>query len=386
MVNAAMTSQYHSRTDTRRGAGRGTRRSIALIVALLALLGRGQFLDAQIATVAPVPVQQFFDNSGLECASCKLYWYACGGTVNLSVYTDSALSVAHSQPITLNSAGRPPSNVGIFLSPGVCHKAVLKTSADVELWSVDNLRPSGGLTTYITNSQTGAQNNWAPTGMVGHTIINWSGASAAAITGIEGGVAGQIVTIRNTGSLVITFAHASGSSDADNRFTNAVTSGVTPVSTGGYVTYQYTGSVWLLVAHEQGAWITPTYAAGDFTASSSTWGVDAGDITTSPGVMKYRLAGRTLQVVYYIATTDVGAGNASIRIGNGQWGGFTATNEVETLTRIVDNAGSATTGMAVLVPSGTYIANFRTLLGSDAWTNTTSDNTIVTGTLAFEVN
>jgi hypothetical protein len=88
-------------------------------------------------TIAPPPLHQFFDNSGDPCSGCKLYTYTAGTTTPASTYTDIALSIAHPNPIVMDSAGRPIGG-NIYLGSGT-FKFVMKTSADVTLWTSDNV-------------------------------------------------------------------------------------------------------------------------------------------------------------------------------------------------------------------------------------------------------
>jgi hypothetical protein len=97
----------------------------------------------------------------------------------------------------------------------------------------------------------------------------------------------------------------------------------------GTATLQYDATTgrWRLIAHEQGAWITSAYAAGDFGTNGSgmTWTVDAGDRTG----MKYKLSGRSLSVYAEIVTSSIGGVVSSLlSIAPAQYGGFTwgATN------------------------------------------------------------
>jgi len=101
----------------------------------------------QQGTPAPVGRQQFFSNTGVPLSGGKLYTYVAGTTTPLATYTDVGLTVANPNPIILDSAGRTPS--GFFLS-AASYKFVLTTSADVTVWSADNLA-SAGLAGSFTN-------------------------------------------------------------------------------------------------------------------------------------------------------------------------------------------------------------------------------------------
>jgi hypothetical protein len=206
-----------------------------------------------------------------------------------------------------------------------------------------------------TNTDTGAQNNWAPA-LSSHTLIEWSGASDIAITGLAGGSAGQIVTLKNTGTKIATFAHASGSSSAANRFTNQVTSAATPVAAGGFITYIHDGTNWVMHAHEQGAWIRSTYASGDFGTNGSgmTWTVQSGDRTG----MDYKLSGRTLVVYIEILLSSITAPLSSLlSIASTQYGGFTwaAASANISAPIITNDAGTPGTGRWTYAAGATQV-------------------------------
>jgi len=87
---------------------------------------------------------QFFDNSGVPLAGGLLYTYEAGTTTPAPTYTTAAGTIANTNPIVLDAAGRPPQE--IWLSGTYQYKLVLKTSTGVLLWTMDNLSglPSAG--------------------------------------------------------------------------------------------------------------------------------------------------------------------------------------------------------------------------------------------------
>ncbi len=82
---------------------------------------------------------QFFDNNGNPLSGGKLYTYDAGTTTPEPTYTSSYGVTAHTNPIVLDSAGRVPGSSEVWLTDGTLYKVILKTSADVQLWSVDNI-------------------------------------------------------------------------------------------------------------------------------------------------------------------------------------------------------------------------------------------------------
>lgn len=64
-----------------------------------------------------------------------LYFYTTGTSTPTNTYSDSTLVTPNANPITLDSAGRSPTD--IFLDPATTYKVVLKDSAGVTIWTKD---------------------------------------------------------------------------------------------------------------------------------------------------------------------------------------------------------------------------------------------------------
>lgn len=90
-------------------------------------------------TVIPDPSPQFFDSNGDPCNGCLLNAYQAGTTTRQNVYSDSALTVAHTNPVVLNSAGRPPSNGQIFLSATTYRFVLTNSTGGTTYWDADNV-------------------------------------------------------------------------------------------------------------------------------------------------------------------------------------------------------------------------------------------------------
>ena len=138
---------------------------------------------------------QFFDNSGVPLAGGLLYSYEAGTTTPAATYTTSAGTIANTNPIVLDAAGRPPSE--IWLSP-IAYKLVLRTSAGVLIWTMDNL---SGL------PAVGSQNDIVATAgqtafTVGFTYTVGANSLSVLVNGSK-----QIVTLNytETSSTVVTF-------------------------------------------------------------------------------------------------------------------------------------------------------------------------------------
>ena len=139
---------------------------------------------------------QFFDNSGVPLAGGLLYSYEAGTTTPAPTYTTAAGTIANANPIVLDAAGRPPSE--IWLDATYSYKLVLKTSTSVLLWTMDNLSglPSAGSEDY----QTATAGQTAFT--VGFTYTVGNNSLSVLVNGSK-----QIVTLNytETSSTIVTF-------------------------------------------------------------------------------------------------------------------------------------------------------------------------------------
>jgi len=86
-------------------------------------------------TVMPAPKFIGLDNNANPVSGGKLYTYVAGTTTPQATYTDVNLSVANTNPVILDSAGRAT----VFLS-GTSYKFVLADADDVTLWTQDNVQ------------------------------------------------------------------------------------------------------------------------------------------------------------------------------------------------------------------------------------------------------
>lgn len=101
-----------------------------------------------MAILSPPPKAQFFDADGQPLVGGKVYTYAGGTTTPLATYTTAAGSVSNTNPVILDSRGE----ADIWYAPGVSYKVVLRTSADVLIWTVDNIAMAGSLATQNSNN------------------------------------------------------------------------------------------------------------------------------------------------------------------------------------------------------------------------------------------
>lgn len=118
-----------------------------------------------------------------------------------------------------------------------------------------------------------------------------------------------------------------------------------------------------------GAWVSPAFDAGDYTASGSmTWTVASGDVET----YKYCLNRSTLFLIVNLVTTTVG-GTPSTALQITLPAGLAGVGKTSTVARIVDN-GTQTFGVATVDDTGTVV---KITKGDSAnWTASTNATNI----------
>jgi hypothetical protein len=88
-----------------------------------------------MASLTPTPKQQIYGSDGNPLVGGKIYTYAAGTTTPLATFTDAGGLTANTNPIILNSLGQ----ANIWLAPSSSYKFSVFTSADVLLYTVDNI-------------------------------------------------------------------------------------------------------------------------------------------------------------------------------------------------------------------------------------------------------
>ena len=154
------------------------------------------------ASLSSVPKLQFFDANGNPLVGGKLYTYAAGTTTPLATYTDSSAGTPNTNPIILNSRGE----ANVWLS-NTTYKFVLKTSADVEIWTVDNISNA------INTSQILASGGSASDPPYTFATDNDTGMYLAAVGQLGLTVNGTPV-LRSTSTVMI-IGQSGGSNDVD---------------------------------------------------------------------------------------------------------------------------------------------------------------------------
>jgi len=139
---------------------------------------------------------QFFDNNGIPLSGGLLYTYLAGTSTQAATYTSASGSVANSNPIVLDSSGRPTNE--IWLSGSTAYKFVLQTASATQIWSMDNLTglPSAGTESTAT----------ATAGQTVFTGLNYTTGNNSMKVFVNGSK--QIVNVNytETNSTTITFS------------------------------------------------------------------------------------------------------------------------------------------------------------------------------------
>ena len=101
---------------------------------------------------------QFFDNNGVILSGGLIYTYQAGTSTPLAAYTSSSGSIAHSNPIVLDSSGRVPGGGEIWLDYFYKYKFTVKTSSGTLIATYDNVGGSFNASPIIANfTGTGSQ-------------------------------------------------------------------------------------------------------------------------------------------------------------------------------------------------------------------------------------
>ena len=92
---------------------------------------------------------QFFNNDGIPLSGGKLYSYTAGTTTPQTTYTTSAGTIAHANPIVLNSSGRVPGGeIWLISTP---YKFVLNDSTGALIGTYDNISGIGAASYQVQN-------------------------------------------------------------------------------------------------------------------------------------------------------------------------------------------------------------------------------------------
>ena len=164
-----------------------------------------------MAALTPTPKQQIYGSDGNPLVGGKIYTYAAGTTTPLATFTDAGGLTANTNPIILNSLGQ----ANIWLAPSSSYKFSVYTSADVLLYTVDNIATPIDYLSLVTSlaspppigstaPNTGAFTTLAATTgtitTVNCTTVNATTVNAATVTA-TGTVTAETLTFEGGGSM-----------------------------------------------------------------------------------------------------------------------------------------------------------------------------------------
>lgn len=237
-------------------------------------------VHAQSAGLLPEPKAQFFDSNGNPLNAGKVYTYAAGTTTPLASYTSSTAGVSNSNPVILDSAGR--ANIWLGSSS---YKIVLKTSADVTIWTVDNVNAGG----VIGNPWTKTGTNIYPTSVTNSVSIGRSTQVNAAALSVDGVIIPQATALQggDGGATLYSFAYM-GSQFAYN---SGGLAGVVWADTAGTYTGTLVGGKFVAYTLDHNAGAVPsatvvnTTSGGFIGVYGRTTAYASGTVPTAASVM-----------------------------------------------------------------------------------------------------
>jgi hypothetical protein len=291
----------------------------------------------------------------------------------------------------INNTGKIPALSSIYLSDlsGANLTGLVNLNASaLSAGTVPMARLTAGTFTRVTTTSTGTLNDFAP-GLSGDTLVVFNNATLATVTGFAAGVDGQLLVLVSTGAGRVDLPHQNTGSAAASRLLNMATSAATSLAPGaGTAVYIYdTGNArWRLIVHDQGDFLTGTFNAADYVASTAgTWTVAAGDVKD----VSYWLRGRSLLINVSIETTTIvqsGGQPTALTIANPEWGGFTLKTAAKQVTAsyLADNGtggGGFLQASQALSSTLLYVGRFNAVQFSAA-----TDATAVWGQIMVAVN
>jgi hypothetical protein len=233
-----------------------------------------------MASLTPTPKQQLYGSDGSPLVGGKIYTYTAGTTTPLATYTDASAGTANTNPVILNSLGQ----ANIWLAPSSSYKFSVFTSADVLLYTVDNIATPIDYSSLVTSL--------ASPPPIGSTAPNTGAFTTLVAT------TGNITTVNATTGNITTVNATTGNITTVNA-TTSTTSGVT---TTGTLTFSGGGS--LTKAPEPAIQsITATVAANALTVTLNPTTLDFRSSTLTSGAVVSRSVASAISVTVSSGST-----------------------------------------------------------------------------------
>lgn len=321
------------------------RRWLAVLCAVLLLSLHGYAQNN--AALMPEVFPQYFDANGDPLSGGTITFYFAGTTTPQAAYSNSSRITPTSNPLTLDSTGRP--TTPIFLSPQASYKVVLKDAGGVTIRSIDNVSDVAYIAAlavapvFQLTTATGTVNDFDLTGSFGSptvSLINYStlvlrvnNAAPLFLTGFTAGVPGQRLVVIGIGAAPIFFVNQSVGSLSGNRI--AAFQDSTPLTLSGIAEFIYDGQsgLWRMVANDFGA---PA-------AYTATWHGFGSNPVLGNGTMtaRYYVNGHICYVDLFIQM------GSTTTFGTGYWSFALPLPAIDTISQVGGNAlfydASATT-------------------------------------------
>jgi hypothetical protein len=291
---------------------------------------------------------QFFDNDGDPLNGGTVTVYDAGTTTPRAIYTDTALTIAATNPAPLDSAGRPTQ--GVLYTTATAYKLLLKNSAGSTLRTEDNLDPGiplGSGVLAIANGGTG-------------------GASAAAARAALGAVG--TADIEDLEAEVASLAGAAASTEKTQIATGSTAQRPT-VPADGQIRRNTTVPQWEGYDGAGADW--EVFLTDDSVASAAQVAAQtAGALVVTPSVMKNHpaVAAAYGKVTVTGSTATLAAGyNVSGTIGDNGSGDFTFTftNAMANANYVVVGTAHSTTIARVVQVHTATTTTVRILVATD---------------------
>src|SRR5438045_9437188 len=130
-----------------------------------------------LAALAPSARQRIFSAAGGISSGAKLNTYAAGSTTPLATYSDSALTIANSNPVIADATGLFGP---VYLLPQ-SYKFTVTDALDLLLWEQDDVYDVGELQAWTQTKFCTTQFN-AVTSTTGATLTNIVGLTGCTLT------------------------------------------------------------------------------------------------------------------------------------------------------------------------------------------------------------